>query len=164
MRVNRLADILFIVGCLVLGGLMLSNVARGAREPRAATADVLSTDRTYVEFVRPGAARTVVLYVHPSCRYCTESMPFYRRLVDAGRDHRDRVAIRFASNIDRGALNRYLAEHALGDSEAIRQYPPPGITGTPSVFVLDREGRVVASFAGVLSRAQERTLLRELSR
>jgi hypothetical protein len=164
VRLHKAADIVFVACCIALLAITLNNLKGRVWQPKAARTSVLSADRSYADYTRPGALQTVVLYLHPSCRYCTESMPFYRRLADLGRAQGSAMAVRFMSTVNLDELRRYLAAHALADVEVVSASPPPGITGTPSVFVLGRDGRVVASYTGVLSSSQERAFLRSLAR
>jgi hypothetical protein len=85
-------------------------------------------------------------------------MPLYRRLAKVAEAGRDRLHIRAIGNVEQPQLERYLAENGVQGVEARKQPPPPKVAGTPTLFVLDRDGRVLQSYAGMLSDDQEKAL------
>lgn len=162
MKFNRMVDVVFIGCCLCLAGLALDARFDFTKTSPGARTGVVATDRDYREYVAEGAAKTVVLFIHPSCRYCTQSMPFYRRLVTEAEKRQQHVTVRALSTVDEPLLRGYLAEHALARMAAARAQAPPGVTGTPTLLVLDRDGHALTSFTGALSASQEASVLRSL--
>ena len=102
--------------------------------------------------------RTLLMVVQSHCSFCTESMPFYRRLMNL----RPQVAgrVRFvAVSLDQLKTGRaYLAEHGV-EPDAILPYPPSNeirLRGTPTVLVIDRGRTIVGLWTGKLEPSQER--------
>jgi hypothetical protein len=156
---QRAGDVVFIICCVCLAGVAIANTfRRGSGEIPGARADVIPAGASYDEYKHQTASRTLVMYLHPSCRYCTQSMPLYRRLAKVAEAGRDRLHIRAIGNVEQPQLERYLAENGVQGVEARKQPPPPKVAGTPTLFVLDRDGRVLQSYAGMLSDDQEKAL------
>jgi len=99
---------------------------------------------------------TLLLAVARDCHFCTESAPFYRRLIDetAGRRDLRIIAIFPREGTSDGAA--YLNE--LGVSLAEIKHAPLeaiGAKGTPTLVLVDESGRVVQSWTGRLTSAKE---------
>lgn len=104
-----------------------------------------------------GAKRTAVLFVRSSCHFCTESMAFYRSLAA---QHRV-VAI---SSEPLENLGTYLSENDLAVPRAtVTQREWSKLSGTPTIVVVDGAGKVVQSWLGSLSQAQERDVMASLN-
>jgi hypothetical protein len=133
-------------------------VKRGSGEAPAAKVAVLPAEDSYAEYTHETASRTLVIYVHLSCHFSKRSMPFYRRLAEVAEAGPERLHIRAIGSVEQPQLAQYLAENGVQGVEARKQPPPPDVVATPTLFVLDRNGRVLQSYAGVLNAGQEKAL------
>ncbi|HXF97601.1 MAG TPA: TlpA disulfide reductase family protein [Gaiellaceae bacterium] len=145
------------------GGNLAQLAARGER-PRAPDFTLERLDREGSLTLSDLRGRAVVLNFWASwCAPCKEEAPFLERmwreyrakgLVVVGVDAKDfrRDARAFAR---RFGLTFPLVYDGPGDI-----LPAYGVTGFPETFVLDREGRVVAAFAGAVNGEEERARLR----
>jgi hypothetical protein len=102
---------------------------------------------------------SLLLVLRDGCRYCDASMPFYQRIVEAGRKATGRLEV-VASCIDPAEVCKaYLAEHNV----ALRSLSVSGealkITGTPTVILVDERGAVEAVWSGQLAPAREQEVL-----
>lgn len=113
--------------------------------------------------VPDGRYRTLLMVVSSSCRFCTESMPFYRRL----------VASRQSEGLDVQIVALYVASDT---EESVRRYFEAfdiipdrilpfsmkhlnRIAGTPSLVLLDASNTVIGSWRGKLNRAAEEDVI-----
>jgi len=104
---------------------------------------------------------TLVLFLQAGCRYCEASMPFYRDLLAANQSKGFKAVLAFPQS---GAAGRaYLASHHLDISD-IRQteFRGLGVEGTPTMLLVGRDGRVLASWVGKLSAKEERSVFDRL--
>lgn len=108
---------------------------------------------------------TLLVALSPQCRYCTESMPFYRRLfseVRAGNIHL-RVAALFASSTPVQIADTYLKDSALEvDRVVFASLDPLGIGGTPTLVLADRDGKVMNVWSGKTKSEEEKELRSQL--
>ena len=106
------------------------------------------------------AEMTVVLVVRSQCTFCTDSMPFYRRLQQRAHHVSGRLRL-VAVSLDPVAVGRaYLAEHGVMP-DAVAPYPittRTRVDGTPTLVAVDSSGRVVGRWTGRLSSTQEREM------
>ena len=107
--------------------------------------------------------KAVVLNVWASwCGPCKEEAPY---LEEVWQKHRDRglVVLGLDAKDFRADARRFAARYDLsfplvydGPGNAIDGY---GVTGFPETFVIDRDGKVVAGFAGAVNGEDERARL-----
>jgi hypothetical protein len=105
--------------------------------------------------------RTLILALQVSCPYCKQSMSFYRSILQSGAGKFHSVAVLPDVVEDSTA---YLARSALSITD-IRQanLDSMGITGTPTILIVDRQGKVDASWTGKLSTEREEEVFRKLN-
>lgn len=103
--------------------------------------------------------RTLLLALSTTCHFCTESAPFYQHLV---KEHGQAQLIALVpQTVDEG--KSYLKNLGV-QVDDVRQASPDetGITGTPTLILVDRDGKIANSWVGVLSENSEREVLNQL--
>lgn len=106
--------------------------------------------------------KNLLLMLSNTCRYCTESAPFYKRLVQE-RTHRDtfRLTAVLPQPVSEG--RSYL--NGLGvDIEEIKQLSPGAIRirGTPTLLLVNSAGVVTQEWLGILPPETENEVLSRL--
>jgi hypothetical protein len=99
---------------------------------------------------RPGE-RSLLFVVKSSCPYCTDSMPFYQRVVQEVRTAKSPVQLVGVCLEPKEACEAYFKRHSLTMDVTVGI--PPGtlkIVGTPTLLLVDDGGKVTASWAGAL--------------
>jgi len=111
----------------------------------------------------PEADYTLLMFLRSTCRYCTESMPFYRTLKNV-RDG-EAVSVRLAalSAEPREMLEGYLSEHKVAVDSTIALSPSEfsafRVRGTPTLILVDRKNVVRRVWIGLLDSAQQTQVL-----
>lgn len=166
VTISHLADASFAVGVVVLGfvalrhqwlprtnGAMASPIAVGTAAP--AIPGIAYSD----------ADLTLIVAVSSRCRFCSDSMPFYRRLMAEARTRRGRVQFVAMGIEDSNVLREYLAQHAVVPDALVNgreaQFP---LRATPTLMVVEGSGRVVASLQGLLTGEQETNVMEIMRR
>jgi hypothetical protein len=110
-----------------------------------------------------GVEGLLVLALQPTCRYCSESMDFYRWLIE----ERDayglpvKVIVVFPENV--GNPSEYLSQQNLVvDRVLTTSFRQLRIKVTPTIFLVDRGMRVLKVWAGKLDPDKEHELLKEM--
>jgi hypothetical protein len=102
---------------------------------------------------------TLVLAIQSKCHFCTESAPFYKQLVNtqAARSSRQLIVISPESS---EITKKYLDSLGVAISE-IRQtnFTALGVAGTPTLFLIDKDGVVTTSWRGKLNSEREADVL-----
>lgn len=102
---------------------------------------------------------TLLLFASSRCRYCTDSMPFYRKLATiptSENQWRFVVVGREPAEI----LQGYVQSHALTSVKIISIAPGVvRVRATPTLILVDTRGRVVREWRGQLQPRQEEEVI-----
>jgi thioredoxin-related protein len=115
-----------------------------------------------VDFTK--TTHTIVLFVNSTCHYCTESMPFYRRLQEAVKARGPKIRIAVVSFEKVPVTRNYLQQHQISTDEIYEL--PRSVTrlnATPTLLLVDRGGAVKLSVVGALPPDREDELLDAVS-
>jgi hypothetical protein len=100
---------------------------------------------------------TLVLALSTQCRFCTESVPFYRRLLARARELNINVIVLMPQ--PETDARTYLKEHALDVSRLHRLDTSTNISGVPTVIALNSSGVIKHIWVGKLGTTQEDAVL-----
>lgn len=98
--------------------------------------------------------KTVVLYLSTTCRYCKESVPFYRRLLKERTNGSAKVVALFTQ--PENEARSYLDLHGIKADDVISSsLRPLGVTATPTVLLVNENGIVSNYWRGKLNEEKE---------
>jgi hypothetical protein len=104
---------------------------------------------------------TLLLALSTTCHFCTQSGPFYQRLV---KEHGDTTLIALLpQQIDESKL--YLKRLGV-ELEDVRQasFAGLGISGTPTLVLVNNDGKVSDVWTGALAADKQEEIVRNLQR
>jgi hypothetical protein len=105
--------------------------------------------------------QTLVLALQKGCHFCTESAPFYKRLVrEAAKHGRTHLVAVLPNSADES--QSYLAQLGVSIPE-IRQAWLSGVTGTPTLILVDHKGVVLRVWREELPPEKEQEVLEAIS-
>lgn len=144
------------------GGDLAKRANRGDR-PAAPDFTLERLDRSGVLQLSSLRGKAVVLNVWASwCGPCKEEAPYLEQVWEQNRQ-RGLVVVGLDAKDFRADARRFARRYELsfplvydGPGSTIDGY---GVTGFPETFVIDREGKVVAAFAGAVNGDDERSRL-----
>ncbi len=151
-------DLVIVLTAVILCLIVVKKYFPGAKPT------LLSAPAVGAKILLPGVdwssgRETMLLVLRADCHFCTESAPFYRRLVDkvSGHPNFQLIAVMPQTPAD---ARKYLDSVNVSISD-VKQSTLPGvsISGTPTLLLLDDRGVVTAAWAGLLSRDQENRIL-----
>ena len=163
-RLETVSHVVFIVACATLTLVGVGRLTFADRSAKATEGVHKGRLVTSVLQQLPAADQTVLVFVNSTCRFCTSSMPFYLRLIDAIRSGGRSVRSFFASREPVEITRRYLDSHHLLPDAIITLPNDIPLTGTPTVLVIDRNGSVADGWLGQLTPRQEAAVMRLLFR
>jgi len=160
-RISLMADL-----CLIVASIAVCGVLAKQHLPFLANSRKLirpGTKLTYVNMEWDQHSKTLVIALREGCHFCSDSAPFYRRLVSEAGTRNVRVVAVFPHRVDAG--RKYLASLEVPVSD-VREadFSALGVGGTPTLLMVDREGTVTNAWLGELSREKEDAVLALLSR
>jgi len=178
MRVSadRLVNPAILLVCvLIAANVTLQLLDRlGLRQPPIQTVQRPSSEASY----KPGdivpavnghsyasSKGTLLLVVRSTCTFCTRSMPFYRRLAESVRERGRSVRLLVLSAEPRDIVAEYFKTHDV-PIESIGQVPDTHlrVAGTPTLILVDSNGRVRDVWLGLLASQQEAVVLARLEK
>jgi thioredoxin-related protein len=104
--------------------------------------------------------QTLILVLQKGCRFCKESAPFYQRLVRETAGYSNLQLVAALPNTVNDS-KQYLSDLGISLNE-VRQVSLSslGVEGTPSLILVDRAGKVAASWVGQLPPDKEAEVLK----
>ena len=110
----------------------------------------------------PRSNNTIVIALSVSCHYCKDSAQFYRRI--------ERESCQVGTSVEivspqDPATTRAFLESLDIHFQTIRtvRLSQIGVRGTPTILLIDREGKVVKTWFGALDQARQREVLSSLN-
>lgn len=154
---RKIADAAFALACVVVVAVVVRNQFIQVEKAPGADEGIIQAGTSFPGVPAAGGRTTLVIYLSPACRFCQESMPFYRKLSSRVQQSAT-TKLAFPIRGDRTAFKSYLSTNGL-DPESASDLPiVPGIVGTPSVVSVS-SGMISGSWSGRLSPQQEEKLL-----
>lgn len=159
-KIEAAANIIVIVLAVVVGSVFLKDrLSPAAQEPEA----VKAGDKLPILDGWDWGAheQTLVLGLRKGCHFCEDSAPFYQRLTSQQQPGGSTPAILavFPDPADAAkevARSEGLTAHVLAGVPLEKLK----ISGTPTLLLVDRSGRVLNAWIGMLSPRQELEVIR----
>lgn len=153
-----LADALIVVVAVVVLGVIgirytsFLGTPTDFRTPGAqAVGERLDSVTVGIDF--GAGAKTLVMALDSDCVFCQQSMPFYRRLLEADRADTQIVV---ATSPDDRAIIDYLATERVNPDTVV--FVEPGtlpVPGTPTLLLVDDQGLITHAWVGLLDDYRE---------
>ena len=94
------------------------------------------------------------------CRFCSESVPFYRRIVASAATHKGRTRIVGVTSDAPKLAEEYLGTSGVSlDAIVASVREPVSAMGTPTLLLTDRTGRIRHIWSGRLSPQAEEEVI-----
>ena len=164
-KIEFASNIAIIVVALLLGGIFVIRYW----SPYSANTQPLEVENVKggTKLLLPNVdwnknSKSVVLAISPACRYCTDSLPFYRKLA-AQKNDRDGFSVIVIAPQSVSETQEYLNKNGI-KADDVRQTALSAINvrATPTLIVLDNQGTVVNSWVGKLSLTKEAEVVESL--
>jgi hypothetical protein len=104
--------------------------------------------------------QTLIAVLSTKCNYCTESLPLYRRLLEKPQTAQQATRIVAVFPNPQTEVDRYKQQNQLNlESLPAVNNSTLGVTGTPTLILVDSTGRIVDFWVGKLSEAEEQQVI-----
>jgi hypothetical protein len=167
---TKVSNIVFIFTCAILVVLAVNRSVADRRvspnTPPAARTSIVSKGMklSNIDGLSFSDARlTVALVVNSECRFCADSIPFYRRIAELRRPGNVQLVALSLEPVD--SLTKYLEQNAVTVDRALQLQGPTVIptTGTPTLVLVGQDGTVSSRWLGRLDANQEQEVIRAIS-
>jgi hypothetical protein len=161
-KIEILANIAILVVAVLLGIVLVKKYLLNSDRPETAPRIVAGTKMALpgVDWSRNG--QTLVLVLQKGCHFCTESAPFYQRLVKETAE-RGNVHLVAVLPQEIPEAKQYLEEIKVPIDDVKQASPTTlGVGGTPTLILVNEAGAVVDVWEGRLPVNEESKVLNRL--
>jgi hypothetical protein len=155
---EKISHIVFVAVALLLAGLGLWRVIGADEKPVVEARETQrEVERSVLAGLGVAQTPTLLITVSSTCRFCTASMGFYRRVSTAARSAGARVMFSSREPVD--VIRRYVSEHGLATADVIALPIALDVPSTPSLMWVAPGQAKVPEWIGQLSARQEEAVL-----
>jgi len=160
---NRLANCLLIVTCVLVSGNLVFKIWRSSAPSIKSRSISYADNEKVANTVDPrllGPSGSLLVYTVSNCKYCTESMAALRRISSLSQRHQMKVVALSAEDLE---MNRfYLSRHGLTADDVVSASTVPKLVATPTTIVIDNKGIVRGVWQGQITENGESAISRAL--
>ena len=165
-KLDTAANIAILVVCAIAAFVLVRNHFFPQRPPGAPPEIEAGEQYDALRGVVPaGAQRALVIAVSPTCHYCTESMPFYKRLIDQRNQSGSQVKVVVAVPRPEAQAEeaQKLAEGGVKpDALVPLDFASVRVNGTPTILLVDNQGKVLDVWVAKQPKKGENEILKTL--
>jgi thioredoxin-related protein len=165
---DTVANIAIIVVCVIAAVVLIRNQFFPA-QPRVqgAQEQVKEGERfDQLKAVMPaGSNRALVVAVSPTCHFCNDSMPFYKKLIDQRNQQGSQVKVIAAVPNEEAKAEeskKFASAGANPDGMVHMDFSTIKVPGTPTLLLVDNDGKVLNVWVGKQDEKGEKEILEVL--
>lgn len=137
----------------------------GGLAPSAQTDNPLQGTNLHINGVKwDNADKTLVMALSTQCHFCQESVPFYKELTTFAVKSKRIMVVTVFPQQQTEAESFVKTSEIRADSVLSMPLQTLGTSSTPTLFLVNRVGKVEKLWIGVLSPSQRKDLLGELKK
>ena len=163
---DTVANIAIILVCAIAAVVLIRNqFFQPEPPPRPGQAEVGDTLASLKQVLPAGTERAMVVALSPTCHFCNESMPFYKKLIDERNSKSSPVKVIAAVPNEQAKAeeNKKFAEAGVKPDQVVTMdFASIKVPGTPTVLHVDNNGKVLDVWVGKLDSGGERKVLKAL--
>ncbi len=164
---DMVANVAIIIVCAIAAFILIRNnffnkPQAGQRPPEAVVGEKLDALR---KVVPAGTDRALVVAVAPTCHFCTESMPFYKRLLEERDQKGSKTKVIAAVPREEARAEEQRTMDSAGvkpDAMVVVDFQNIKVPGTPTILLVDNEGKVLDVWVGKQDSSGEDEILKTL--
>jgi hypothetical protein len=160
-RLDLIANVAVIVTSVALLGFLGNSWYESHHAPQSRVAQVLigsTVHLTGVDFTRQD--KTLVIAISSTCHFCQESQPFYRQLAKTPGLVDNLVAV---LPMPQHEAEDYVHASISPSLKAVSaSLDAMGVTGTPTLLLVDRHGKVIKTWVGKLDDSAKKQVQSQL--
>jgi thioredoxin-related protein len=164
-KYSSIASVLAIVLVIVvIAGLLAQGYVRRSWQERRVQA-AQETALASIPTVKLGDyQKTLVLLLNVDCGFCSRSLPFYERVIQATAVNGNRTQIIALFPNAEADVSTYITRNKLPCRYLHGvDFSKFGVTGTPTILLADKDGKLVRSWMGQLPTDQEDEVLQAIN-
>lgn len=160
---DTVANIAIILVCAIAAVVLIRNQFFPPRPPGAPPQVEKGERFDQLKAVVPaGTNRALVVAVSPTCHFCNESMPFYKELIDQRNQKSSPVKVIAAVPNEQAKAEesqKFASAGANPDGMVHMDFSAIKVPGTPTLLLVDNEGKVLNVWVGKLDEDRQKEVL-----
>lgn len=172
-KLDTVANIAIIVVCALAAVVLIRNLVTGGSlfgspqggGPQPAQVEKGETYPELQKMVPAGSSRALVVALSPTCHYCNESFPFYKKLIDERNQKGSGVkviAVVPAEEAKPEEAKKFAENGVQPDDLVHANFAAIKVPGTPTILLVDNKGEVLDVWVGKLDEEREKDVLEVL--
>jgi hypothetical protein len=168
-RLEKATNVAIIVACVFLVGTLVRNYYLSRNSDLGALPEIPKGTEIKLPIASPSgqqpAVPTLVLALSKNCRFCEESVPFYRKLAALKNSSPQGLRLVAVLPDKQEEAEAYLKGNGIV-VDAVISMPMAnlGVQGTPTLLLLDGQNKLEESWIGKQSDAQESQVIDRLKK
>lgn len=160
-KLEIITNIAIIVVAILLGVFLIQNIFFHQNTAQPLVGIAKGTKISLLGTSWGTNQKTLLLVLQKGCKFCTQSMPLYKTLVEKSREKGIKLVAVLPTSREESV--QYLKENGL-EIQEINQAPLNSINvkGTPTLILVNDKGEVLNSWIGKLSSEKEADLFESL--
>jgi thioredoxin-related protein len=160
-KIELSANIAIITVAILLGYFLIQKFAFKPNPKQPPTEIAKGTKISLADVDWQANQKTMLLVLQKGCHFCTESMPFYKTLVEKSKEKGIKLVAVLPNSREESL--QYLKENGV-EIQEIKQARIDSINvhGTPTLITTDEKGEVVNYWMGKLTSQKEGEVLENL--
>ena len=166
---DTVANIAIILVCAIAAFVLIRNqfFPAPAQRPPGSPPQVEKGERfDQLKAVVPaGTNRALVVAASPTCHFCNDSMPFYKKIIDQRNQKGSPVKFIAAVPAEQAKAEeaqKFASAGAQPDSMVQIDFSSIKVPGTPTVLLVDNNGKVLDVWVGMLDEDRQEDVLEVL--
>jgi thioredoxin-related protein len=161
-KLETAANIAIIVVAILFSAVIIQKYLLPSSNQPERAAPVIGKQMNLSDVNWASQPKTLILALSTTCRFCNESAPFYRRLIESVKGRNVQLIAVFPTETEAGRA--HLKELGLADLE-VRESPLANmqVSGTPTLILTNDKGEVTNYWLGKLSPEREVEVINKIN-
>lgn len=165
-KLDIVANVAIIATCIIASTVLVRRELFPPR-PEPPPGSVVAGDHidTLRTAVPAGADKALVLAIAPGCHFCNDSMGFYKQLIDQRDSAKSPVKVVAAvasPDAKTGEEGKLASQGVKPDAVVQIDFQKAKVPGTPTVMLVDKQGKVLSVWVGLLDASGQKEVLKAL--
>jgi thioredoxin-related protein len=155
-KIELLANVAIIVVAALLGYFLIKNFFFQPNTPTKQSLEIVKGTKIPLSDIDwQTNQKTLLLVLQKDCKFCTESMSFYKTLVEKSKEKNTKLIAILPNSSEESV--QYLKENGVEIQEIKQsQLNEINVRGTPTLILLNEKGEVLNSWIGKLPAQKEK--------
>jgi thioredoxin-related protein len=168
-RLEKATNVAIIVACIFLVGTLIRNYYFNKNSEVGSLPEFTKGTEVKLPLAaasgQPSALPTLVLALSKSCHFCSESVPFYKKLASFKNSSPQKLRLVAVLPDKQEDAEAYVKGNGIG-VDAVISMPLAnlGVRGTPTLLLLDGQNKIEEFWVGKMTESEEAAVMERLKK